>query len=199
MARRDATSLSCCDRGDAVISSRFLTNARARRLLDLALVTTTVLTAAGACVVNPTATQFSSQDSCPPYFLADQSTQATNVIDSIDPSQPGAKFTATVPIKSCAVAKNFVGRTFLDGQRNFFIQEDVFNATGTDQRPATVTIPVLGTLSEGCHRIELYASSGFAPGDVRAPATPGDLAYIVWFVYVHKPGDPDSPISECSQ
>jgi hypothetical protein len=156
----------------------------------------TLAAMAGACVVNPTASQFSSQDSCPPYFLADQSTQPTNVIKTIDPTQPGAEFTATVPIKSCALAKNFIGRTFLDGL-NFFIQEDVFLATGADTRPATITIPVLGTLSDGCHRIELYASSGFAPGDVRAPATPGDLAYIMWFVYVHKPGDPDLPISDC--
>ena len=160
----------------------------------------TALCAAGeACVVNPSASQFSSQDSCPPYFLADQASQPTNVIDIIDPSQPGVEFNATVPIQSCAIAKNFVGRTFLDGQKNFFIHEDVFLATGTDRRDATITIPVAGTLSEGCHRIELYASSAFLAGDVRAPATPGDLAYISWFVYVHKPSDPESSISECNR
>src|SRR5579859_5442351 len=130
MARRNTTSLSCCDRGDTVISSAILFASRARPLLRLALMV--LVAAIGACVVNPSASQFSSQDSCPPYFLVDQATQPTNVIEVIDPSQVGVSFTATVPIRSCAIAKNFIGRTFLDGQKNFFIQEDVFLATGTD-------------------------------------------------------------------
>ena len=156
------------------------------------------IAAAGACVVNPSASQFSSQDSCPPYFLVDQAKPPTSAIKLIDPSTPDNEFTATVPIRSCAIAKPFIGRTFIDGQ-SIIIHEDVFGPNGTDTRNANITIPVLGTVSDGCHRIELYASSGFAPGDVRTPATLGDLAYISWFVYVHKASDPDSPITECNR
>jgi hypothetical protein len=165
-----------------------------------ALTLTSVVVAAGeACVVSPTASTFSSQDSCPPTFAPDDSSTSTNYIVALDPSKVDA-FNASVPLRSCATTKDFVGRTFVDRQP-FFVHEDSFLASGGDTRVATIGIPVASTAlsNEGCHLVELYASSAFAVGDLRTPATPGDLAYISWFVYTHTAGAPEvkNKITDC--
>lgn len=179
---------------------------RARGLLRSTLVRAllgTATTTTCSCVVNPAPTPFQDPTQCPPYFVPDQADPHINKFKIIDPSTGTAQFQASVPIKSCALSKQFIGRVFVDGNHSSFIQETVFQPTGTDTRSAIISVPISGseTLTEGCHIIELLASSAFAPGEVRQPAQSGDLAYVVWFVYVHatKPGVTDTTIPECPQ
>jgi hypothetical protein len=199
--RHDTTWLSCSDRGDAVISSVFRNESRARRLLRWASVAralslmTIVVAASEACVVSPSASTFSSQDSCPPYFVTDQASPVTNKISEIIDTKI-TSFTAKVPIRSC-YTKDFVVRTFLDGT---LLHDQTLSFQGGDTRDADILIPIASTnlSKDGCHLVELLASKSFAVGgDLRAPASPGDLALISWLVYVHTSSIPVAPITDC--
>jgi hypothetical protein len=172
------------------------------RALVMATTMGSMIAAGDACVVNPTATQFSSADNCPPYILTDRAAPPTTQIavpPVSDPTVASPSFQVdSVPIQTCAEAKTFLGRIFLDGKSVIFQEFNIPPEVGSI-RSAKFSVPIVGTLGAGCHLVELYVSSAFTPGDVRAPATPGDLATIAWFVYVHAPSDPDSPITGCNR
>lgn len=51
------------------------------------------------------------------------------------------------------------------------------------RRPVSFTLPI-GSLTEGCHKVELLVSGGFQ-GLTRVPRREGDLGTAVWWVAAH--------------
>lgn len=51
------------------------------------------------------------------------------------------------------------------------------------RRPVSFTLPI-GSLTEGCHKVELLVSGGFQ-GLTRVPRREGDLGTTVWWVAAH--------------
>ncbi|GAC1546818.1 MAG: hypothetical protein NVS3B10_10750 [Polyangiales bacterium] len=152
-------------------------------------------TALPSCVVTSTPT-FQEPDNCPPIFLASRVEPPIPRIVVIDPTASLPEFRATVPLVSCGLAKVFEGRVFIDG-RIVLIQP--LEPNGESLRYVNLRLPVVGSLSQGCHRVELLASSAFVPGDPAVPVRQDDLADVVWFVNVRAPTSPDHPIENCPQ
>jgi hypothetical protein len=163
--------------------------ARAHRLLRgtvvlSPLVTTLGLVGAAAfghgCVVTNDPSFAATQTDCPPSFLLDEADPPVGKPFTIHTTDVTPQFVATVPLRSCALTKTYDAHVILDG-RSIFLAKVVPSAEET--RPASITVPFLG-VAPGCHRVEFLASTAFEAGDARTPATPGDLAYIVWFIDV---------------
>ena len=171
---------------------------RARRLLSLLRVWSSLALAVSAlpsCVVTSTPT-FQEPDNCPPIFLASRVDPSIQRIVVIDPTASLPEFRATVPLVSCGLAKVFEGRVFIDG-RIVLIQR--LEPNGDSLRYVTLDLPVVGSLSQGCHRVELLASSAFVPGESAVPVSQDDLADVGWFVNVRASTSPDHPIENCPQ
>lgn len=144
-----------------------------RRLLAL----TAVSNVLGGCLVvsDP---DFRGQDECVPFFLAHEA----------DPSTPGphlrpesatdpAEFRATVPMRSCALTRDYRAHVFVDNTLRV-IQR--IPPTGNELRDVSILVNI-GEESPGCHRVSVYVSTNFA--DFTTPDRPGDVAKIDWLFY----------------
>ena len=149
-------------------------------ILPLALVPT-------SCVVASTPV-FQEIDDCPPSFLLNEAVPAVKRIFKIDTTANPFQFDASVPLRSCATAKQYKGRVFID---NHLYGEIGIDANGDPTRkPTAVLVPLTGS-SPGCHVIELLASTDYAPDTTfRTPLKQGDLASIAWFIDIEQPGAP---------
>lgn len=132
---------------------------------------------------------FQGEESCTPSFVA-QEADPPQAGTSRFPANPGdpLEFRGTVPMKSCALVKNYDGRVFLDGELKTIIQ---IPPNGEDVRDVAVLLS-LSEVPPGCHEVELYVSQLFSssPTDLKTPARAGDLAYFVWrFVNTSDPTD----------
>jgi hypothetical protein len=142
--------------------------------------------APASCVVTSTPV-FQETDDCPPDFRINEASPPSDAVFRIDTTATvPLEFNATVPLRSCALAKVYKGRIFLDG--HIYTEIDI-PATGESTRAPT-PINVAG-LSLGCHTVQVYASTAFAPDTTfKTPVKQGDLATINWFLYVFQSGAP---------
>lgn len=144
-----------------------------------------------ACVVT-TSPSFTDQPACPPSFVATEATPTVNVPFVIDTSAASPSFEATVPLRSCAITKKFQVNYFLDGVAT----SGTVDPNGAEDRPTTVRQSFLG-VAPGCHLVEVFASSAFDAPASRNPVTPGDVAYVWWYVSVPLADGSQASLSEC--
>lgn len=159
-------------------------------LVQLPLVVAAVVTH-GGCIVTSTPT-FTEGADCPPYFLANDAIPPTSKVTVIDLTSTSPSFTAKVPLRSCALTKTFEAHLFLDGLQ---LPSFAFQENGTDQRIQSITIPIDANVQGGCHLVELFVSSAFAPGQPRVPLVQTDLAFASWLIDV--PGSGDHAVADC--
>jgi len=166
--------------------------ALARRLQSLLFVTLPLV--GQGCLVTDAPT-YSAPDLCPPSFVhneADPPVGEHKIFNTKDKSQP-LEFTATVPVRSCAIAKKLYSRVFVD---NKLTTPAEVNPNGTRERTARFTVPLAG-LSSACHKIEFLVTGEFSGTDFRTPTNQGDLDSIVWWIDITDDGTTMHSIDTC--
>ncbi|MBI2389622.1 MAG: hypothetical protein HYV09_08500 [Deltaproteobacteria bacterium] len=120
---------------------------------------------------------FRGQDECLPMFLnleADPAQSSTPRIPA-SPTDP-IEFRGTVPLRSCALTKDYEARVFVDEEPRLSLK---IPPSGGETRNVSVVVNV-DRLAPGCHIVQVYVSSRFAAGDFRQPERPGDIDYLLW-------------------
>ncbi len=196
MVEGGATPLS----RDRAVMARSRPLARRARALLWSLTVRPLVLAAGlvptSCVVTSTPA-FQEQEDCPPFFSSSQATPPANRMVTILTTATPFEFSGTVPLRSCALAKVYKGRVFVDGK--LYGEVDV-PANGESTRDAiTGSVALQGSASlPGCHTIEFLASTAFVPDTVfRTPVKQDDLASLTWYVNIQPPGGPSSTVDGC--
>jgi len=120
-------------------------------------------------------------DHCPPFFVSTEALPTVSRVAVLDAVGTTADFSVSVPLESCAKASSYNARVFVDGH---LYSENSVESSGKERRPASFTV----ALPPGCHRVEVLATTAFAPSaDLRTPQKADDLAEAVWFVAVRSP------------
>lgn len=155
----------------------------ARRLQHVALVSV-LGQVCGGCIVTSSPT-YSGPEACPPAFLQNEAEPPVGEIRKYDVNDSSTpfEFSASVSVRSCAVANTLPGRLFFDN--NLAMAVPVI-PNGSTTRTARFKLSFAGVKDYRCHKLEyLVTSEGFADTtDFRTPKKQGDLASIVWFVDV---------------
>lgn len=157
-----------------------------RRLLAMALVPATL---SGCVVVSDP--EFQGQDECDPFFLTQEADPSTSGFVRLTETTPDSDvFRASVPMRSCALTKNYTLNVFVD--KNLRAQTTIF-PTERDLRNVPIVVDVFPERANpGCHRVEAFVSTGFT-SDFRTAARPGDVAKITWWFF----NDADAPVTSC--
>lgn len=141
-----------------------------------------------SCVVVTTPT-YQEVDDCPPNILSAEASPPANKVVRIELSTDGtrlADFAGSVTVRSCATAKPYKGRVFLDGR---LYNEIVILPKGESTRDPTSVGVVLEGLAPGCHLIELVVSTDWVADLLfRTPFKQGDVDNIAWFIDIEAPG-----------
>jgi hypothetical protein len=149
------------------------------------------------CIVASTPV-YSSPDDCPPAFVANEALlvlsdgrplppigdpaliacpTADTTAKVCDTSSP-LELAATIPVRSCAVARTLEGRLFLDNRP---VSQSILQPTGDVLRQVKFTISLQQMLLS-CHKVEYFVTTQFASNgpNFHTPVKQGDLAYVVW-------------------
>lgn len=131
----------------------------------------------GSCLVvsDP---DFRGQEDCIPFFVTQQADPPIADKKLILASAGDApEFRGTIPMRSCALIKNYEMRIFLDGAWQSLA---TVAPTGDEERNVSVLVNLPSGGKRGCHEIEVYLSTRFSAIDPRVPENPDDLAYVLW-------------------
>jgi hypothetical protein len=135
---------------------------------------------------------FQGQEDCVPYALNHEADPELGSWINLVPDASATErtFRALIPISTCALAKEYTARVFID---NLLLKIIPVPPTGTERREVSVLVDIVNIgLAPGCHKVELLVSGQFA-ADLRAPARPDDIAKAVWLFY----DDPNVTPASC--
>jgi len=161
---------------------------RMRRLVRT-LLAIAVVPVLGSCVV-ASDPDFQGQDQCVPFFLEHEADPSTSVFSRLTETTAGSDvFRATVPMRSCALTKEYELHVFVDNNPRALTK--IF-PTERELRDVSIVVDITPERDNpGCHRVEALVSTNFQ--NFRDPVRSGDLAKIVWWFS----NNPDASLAGC--